>query len=131
VRDFITGQPALVPLAGPANRQARTVADNIAGRPSHFAPVLGTSVLKVFDMTAGSTGASEKRLQQAGIAHRKIYIHPSGHASYYPGTAAMHLKLLFAPEGGKLLGAQVVGFDGVDKRIDVLAVALRARSDCL
>lgn len=126
VRDFVTGESALVPLAGPANRQGRTVADNIAGRPSRFAPVLGTSVLKVFDMTAGSTGASEKRLQQAGIAFRKIYIHPSGHASYYPGTAMMHLKLLFAPEDGKVLGAQVVGFDGVDKRIDVLAVALRA-----
>lgn len=126
VRDLVTGQAALVPLAGPANRQGRVVADNIAGRPSRFAPVQGTSIIKVFDMTAGCTGASERRLQQDSIAHRKIYVHPSGHAGYYPGTAAMHLKLLFAPVDGKLLGAQVVGFDGVDKRIDVLAVALRA-----
>ena len=77
-------------------------------------------------MTAGGTGASEKTLRRNGIDHRKVYLHPSGHASYYPGTAPMHVKLLFAPDDGRLLGAQVVGYDGVDKRIDVLATALRA-----
>lgn len=115
----------LIPLAGPANRQARVAADNICGRPSTYESTQGTAIVKVFDMAAGSTGASEKMLQKFGVPYRKIYVHPSGHAGYYPGTAPMHIKLLFAPDNGRILGAQVVGFDGVDKRLDVLATALR------
>jgi len=126
VTDLVTGSPCLVPLAGPANRQGRIIADNLCGRPSTFAPVQGTSIIKVFDMTAACTGANEKRLRSEAIPYEKAYVHPPGHASYYPGTASMHLKLLFSPADGKVLGAQAVGFDGVDKRIDVLAVALRA-----
>ncbi|MFA5530876.1 MAG: FAD-dependent oxidoreductase [Thiohalomonadaceae bacterium] len=126
VRDATTGEMALIPLAGLANRQGRIAADHIAGRPSAFHGALGTSVIKVFEMTAGGTGASEKALRRMHMSYTKIYIHPNGHASYYPGTHPMHLKLLFTPKEGRLLGAQVVGFDGVDKRLDVLATALRA-----
>ncbi len=126
VFDTITGEAALIALAGPANRQGRIVADHIFDRNSAYSSTQGTAIVKVFEMTAGGTGASEKTLKRSGIPYRKIYIHPNGHASYYPGTNAMHLKLLFTPEEGKLLGAQVVGYDGVDKRIDVLATALRA-----
>lgn len=126
VVDTVTGEAALIALAGPANRQGRIVADHIFGRNSAYSSTQGTAIVKVFEMTAGGTGASEKTLKRNGIPYRKIYIHPNGHASYYPGTNAMHLKLLFAPDGGKLLGAQAVGYDGVDKRIDVLATALRA-----
>jgi len=126
VFDTITGEAALIALAGPANRQGRIVADHIFERNSAYSSTQGTAIVKVFEMTAGGTGASEKTLKRSGIPYRKIYIHPNGHASYYPGTNAMHLKLLFTPEEGKLLGAQVVGYDGVDKRIDVLATALRA-----
>ena len=125
VRDLLTGEPVLVPLAGPAQRQARVVADNICGRESTFGVVQGTSILKVFEMTAASTGANEKRLRAAKLPYQKIYIHPAGHASYYPDTAAMHMKLLFSVPEGKVLGAQIVGYDGVDKRIDVMAVAIR------
>lgn len=126
VTDYVTQAPALVALAGPANRQGRVIADHIFGKQSRYLATQGTAILKVFDMTAGLTGASETRLKQAGIDYRKIYIHPSGHAAYYPGTHSMHLKLLFRPDSGEILGTQIVGFDGVDKRIDVLAVALRA-----
>lgn len=126
VTDYVTQAPALVALAGPANRQGRIIADHIFGKQSRYLATQGTAILKVFDMTAGLTGASETRLKQAGIDYRKIYIHPSGHAAYYPGTHSMHLKLLFRPDSGEILGTQIVGFDGVDKRIDVLAVALRA-----
>ncbi|WP_149203012.1 FAD-dependent oxidoreductase [Actinotalea subterranea] len=116
----------LIPLAGPANRQGRVAAENICGRDTVFASAQGTSVVKVFDMVAGGTGASEKQLVAAGIAYSTVATHPHGHAGYYPGTAMMHVKLLFAPDDGRILGAQVVGFDGVDKRLDVLATALRA-----
>jgi NADPH-dependent 2,4-dienoyl-CoA reductase/sulfur reductase-like enzyme/rhodanese-related sulfurtransferase len=126
VRDATTGEMALIPLAGLANRQGRIAADHIAGRPSAFHAAQGTSVIKVFEMTAGGTGASEKALRRAHMSYTKIYLHPNGHAGYYPGTHPMHLKLLFTPNEGRLLGAQVVGFDGVDKRIDVLATAIRA-----
>jgi Uncharacterized NAD(FAD)-dependent dehydrogenases len=126
VIDTVTGEAALIALAGPANRQGRIVADHIFGRNSAYSSTQGTAIVKVFEMTAGGTGASEKTLKRNGIPYRKIYIHPNGHASYYPGTNAMHLKLLFAPDDGKLLGAQVVGYDGVDKRIDIFATALRA-----
>ena len=126
VTDTVTGEPTVIPLAGPANRQGRIVADHIFGRASAYQSTQGTAILKVFEMTGGCTGASEKTLRRANIPFQKIYIHPSGHAGYYPGTAPMHLKLLFAPETGRILGAQVVGYDGVDKRLDVFATTIRA-----
>ena len=116
----------LIPLAGPANRQGRAVGDNLAGRPAVWKGSMGTSIVKVFDMTAGGTGANEKTLQRDRIPYRKIYLHPGQHAGYYPGAKPLHLKVLFAPDAGRLLGAQVTGFDGVDKRIDVLATAMAA-----
>ena len=129
VRDTVTGSPIVVPLAGPANRQGRVAADHIvrgAGRSARYSSTQGTSVVKVFDMTAGVTGATERTLQAAGREYAKVYLHPNGHASYYPGTAPMHMKVLFDPQVGTVLGAQVAGYDGVDKRIDVLAMAVRA-----
>ncbi|MFA6179076.1 MAG: FAD-dependent oxidoreductase [Candidatus Methylopumilus sp.] len=126
VLDTITGEPALIALAGPANRQGRIAADHICGRDSAYTSTQGTAIIKVFEMTGGGTGASEKTLKRTNIPYRKIYIHPSGHASYYPGTTSMQIKLLFAPADGKILGAQVVGYDGVDKRIDIFATAIRA-----
>ena len=116
----------LIPLAGPANRQGRIVAENICGHATTYTSTQGTAIVKVFAMTGGGTGATEKQLKRANVPYRKIYIHPSGHAGYYPGTAPMHIKLLFAPDTGKILGAQVIGCDGVDKRLDVFATALRA-----
>jgi rhodanese-related sulfurtransferase len=129
VHDTVTGAPIVVPLAGPANRQGRIAADHIvrgAGRSARYTSTQGTSVVKVFDMTAGVTGATEKTLQQTGREYAKVYLHPNGHASYYPGTAPMHMKVLFDPQVGTVLGAQVAGYDGVDKRIDVFAMAVRA-----
>lgn len=126
VKDAISGETALIALAGPANRQGRIVADHICGRESSYTSTQGTAIVKVFEMTAGATGASEKTLKRSNIPFQKIYIHPTGHASYYPGTTSMHLKLLFKPSDGRILGAQVVGYDGVDKRIDVFATAIRS-----
>ena len=129
VRDTVTGERVVVPLAGPANRQGRIAADHIvrgAGRSARYTTTQGTGVVKIFDMTVAMTGASEKALQRTGHAYRKVYLHPSGHATYYPGTAPMHLKVLFDPAEGRVLGAQAAGWDGVDKRIDVFAVAIRA-----
>lgn len=126
VTHTITGEPVLIPLAGPANRQGRIVADNLCGRASTYTSTQGTAVVEVFDMTAGCTGANEKTLKAAGIPYEKVCLHPSGHSGYYPRTAPMQLKLTFAPDTGRVLGAQVVGYDGVDKRLDVLATAIRA-----
>ncbi|MDP1766660.1 MAG: FAD-dependent oxidoreductase [Methylotenera sp.] len=126
VKDTITGNQELIALAGPANRQGRIVAEHILGRPSAYTTTQGTAIVKVFEMTGAVTGGSEKSLKQLNIPYCKIYIHPSGHASYYPGSTSMHIKLLFSPDDGRILGAQVVGYDGVDKRIDVFATALRA-----
>ena len=126
VTDFVTSEATVIPLAGPANRQGRIVADNLVGRATTYKGTQGTAIVKVFDMTAGCTGATEKALRRQNVPYQKVYIHPSGHAGYYPGTAQMHVKVLFAPRSGKLLGAQVVGHDGVDKRVDVFATALRA-----
>lgn len=126
VTDTILGTPAVIPLAGPANRQGRIVADNLAGISSKYGSTQGTAIVKVFDMTGGVTGATEKTLIKARRKFSKIYIHPSGHAGYYPGTAPMSIKLTFDPDTEKILGAQVVGFDGVDKRLDVFATAIRA-----
>lgn len=122
----VTGEHMQIPLAGPANRQGRSVADHIYGRKGAYTDTKGTAVVKVFDMTAGGTGAIEKTLKRAGVPYDKVYLHPSGHAGYYPGTAPMHVKVLYAPDSGKLLGAQVVGYDGIDKRLDVFATALCA-----
>ena len=116
----------LVPLAGPANREARVAAENICGRDTEYRSTQGTSVVKVFEMVAGGTGASERQLKAAGLPFRAVHVHPSGHAGYYPGTAMLHLKVLFDPTTGRLLGGQAAGFDGVDKRLDVLAGAVRA-----
>ncbi len=126
VQDTVTGLPTLVALAGPANRQGRIIADHLCGRDSAYTTTQGSAVVKIFEMTAAMTGASEATLRQAGLPFLKVYLHPSGHASYYPGSHSMHLKLLFAPGDGRILGAQIVGYDGVDKRLDVLATALRA-----
>lgn len=124
--DFATHQPALIPLAGPANRQGRIAADNIFGRDSTYKNTQGTAICKVFNLAIGMTGLSEKMAKRTGISYEKVYVHPASHASYYPESHPISLKLLFDPKTGKVLGAQAVGADGVDKRIDVIAVAIRA-----
>ena len=127
VKDFVTGKSTQVPLAGPANRQGRIAADHIFGRDSRYRGTQGTAILRVFDLTAAMTGASERTLRAANIPYRKIYTHPAHHAGYYPGAQQMTLKLLFDPQGGGIFGAQAVGGDGIDKRIDVLAMAIQGR----
>ena len=126
IKDFIGGFSTVIPLAGPANRQGRIAADNIFGRNTVYKDTQGTGICKVFDMTIGMTGANEKTLTRINKKYEKIFIHPASHASYYPGAHPMCLKLIFDPENGKILGAQAVGADGIDKRIDVIAVAIRA-----
>jgi NADPH-dependent 2,4-dienoyl-CoA reductase/sulfur reductase-like enzyme/rhodanese-related sulfurtransferase len=126
VRDTVSGSPTQVPLAGPANRQGRIAADNIFGRRVRYRGTQGTAIVGLFGRVAGMTGASEKVLRRAGRPFRMVYIHPAQHAGYYPGAQPMTLKLLFDPADGKILGAQAVGGEGVDKRIDVLAVAIQA-----
>ena len=123
VTDLMTGKPALIPLAGPANRQGRIAADVICGRNAAYPGVLGTSIVQVFNQKAAATGASEKRLKNAGTPYFRIFVHPMQHAKYYPGAAPVSIKGLFSPDG-VLLGAQVVGTEGVDTAIDVLATAL-------
>ena len=125
IRDFVSGDPAVIPLAGPANRQGRIAAEVILGRDSRYKATQGTSICKVFDLSFAMTGLSEATLQRKGLAYRRIYVHPADHATYYPGAHPISLKLLFT-EAGKILGAQAVGVAGVDKRIDVIAVAQRA-----
>jgi NADPH-dependent 2,4-dienoyl-CoA reductase/sulfur reductase-like enzyme/rhodanese-related sulfurtransferase len=124
--DFVTGHATQVPLAGPANRQGRIAADHIFNRPSYFRGTQGTAIVRVFDRTAALTGASEKTLQRAHRPYRKVYVHPANHVGYFPGAEGMTLKVLFDPHSGKVLGAQAVGGAGVDKRIDVLSVAIQA-----
>jgi len=126
IKDFQSGLDALVPLAGPANRQGWIIANNIAGRDLKYTGSQGTGIVKMMDMTIAMTGKNEKKLQQMGWDYLTCHIHPNSHATYYPGATQMTLKLLFSPGEGKVLGAQIVGFDGVDKRIDVLATAIRA-----
>ncbi len=126
VKDFVTGDATQVPLAGPANRQGRLAADNVFGRRARYRGTQGTAIVRVFDKTAAMTGSSEKALKRAGRDFRKVYVHPTHHAGYYPGAQQMTLKLLFDPHTGRLLGAEGVGGGGVDKRIDVLAVAIQA-----
>ena len=126
VQDLVGGFATVIPLAGPANRQGRIAAINALGGDAIYERTQGTAICKVFDLAVGMTGLSEKALKRAGLAYEKVYVHPASHAGYYPGATQMSLKLLFDPENGKVLGAQCVGADGVDKRIDVLAVAIRA-----
>jgi peroxiredoxin family protein/TusA-related sulfurtransferase/rhodanese-related sulfurtransferase len=126
VADFVSDTPSLIPLAGPANRQGRIAADVIFGRSASYKKTQGTAICKVFGLAVGMTGLSEKVLKKLNRSYEKIYIHPASHAGYYPGAQPMSMKVLFDPKDGRLLGAQAVGADGVDKRIDVLAVAIRA-----
>lgn len=126
VKHFITGSNALISLAGPANKQGRIAADNICGRDSRFTGSQGSSVIKVFDMTAASTGINEKAAREAGFDCDKVYLSPASHAGYYPGGKIMTMKVIFEKGTYRLLGAQIVGYEGTDKRIDVLAAAIRA-----
>lgn len=126
IKDAVTGDPAQIPLAGPANRQGRIAADNVFGRDVRYRGTQGTAIVGVFNLTAAMTGASEKSLRRGNRPYRKVYVHPAHHAGYYPGAEPMTLKIVFEPVSGKLLGAQAVGGAGVDKRIDILAVAIQA-----
>lgn len=126
VKHFVSGQPTFLPLAGPANKQGRIAADNICGIPSTFKGSQGALVLKLFDMTVAATGLNEASLKAQNIAYDKVYANGNSHASYYPGATSQTVKLLFSPADGKVLGAQIVGFQGVDKRCDVLNTAIRA-----
>ncbi|WP_366295246.1 DsrE/DsrF/DrsH-like family protein [Paenibacillus sp. AN1007] len=123
VKDYVHGTPAAIPLAGPANKQGRIAADQIAGLATTYKGTQGTSIIKVFGLTAASTGSNERTLKRMQKDYRTVIVHPASHASYYPGSSALALKLLFTPQG-KLLGAQAVGYEGVDKRIDDIAVAI-------
>jgi NADPH-dependent 2,4-dienoyl-CoA reductase/sulfur reductase-like enzyme/rhodanese-related sulfurtransferase len=126
VRDVLTGQETVLPLAGPANRQGRVAAESIANRVTAFRGVQATSVVGVLGMTVAATGASEKGLSRAGVKDfAKVYLHPGHHAGYYPGAQPIHLKLLFSVPDGRILGAQAVGTEGVEKRIDVIAMAIQ------
>ena len=120
-----TGTPAFIPLAGPANRQGRIAADNICGIPSKFRGTFGTAIVRIFENTAACTGANEKLLTKHKVPYQALHLHPASHASYYPGATPLALKVLYHAETGKLLGAQCVGQEGVDKRVDVLAVAMQ------
>ncbi len=127
VIDFINGKPTMIPLAWPANRQGRIVADNISGKMTKYPGTLGSSVAKVFDLTVATTGNNEKTLMRLGMDYKVVHIHPASHASYYPGAFPVSLKLIFAPKDGRILGAQGVGLDGVEKRIDVIATAIKGK----
>ncbi|MGR5080578.1 FAD-dependent oxidoreductase [Photobacterium swingsii] len=124
--DFVTGEQTMVPLAGPANRQGRMAADNMMGRSESYQGTQGTAICKIFDLAIASTGKNEKQLLRDGIDFEKVYVHTASHASYYPGAEIVSFKMLFDPKTGKILGAQAAGKDGVDKRIDIMAVAQRA-----
>jgi NADPH-dependent 2,4-dienoyl-CoA reductase/sulfur reductase-like enzyme/rhodanese-related sulfurtransferase len=124
--DIVTGQETVLPLAGPANREGRVAAESIAGRKTGFRGVQATAVVGVLGLTAASTGASEKGLLRAGVTNfQKVYLHPGHHAGYYPGARPIHLKILFSVPDGRILGAQAVGEEGVEKRIDVIATAIQ------
>ncbi|WP_100753848.1 FAD-dependent oxidoreductase [Vibrio salilacus] len=125
-KDFVTGEQTLVPLAGPANRQGRMAADNMLGRQETYQGTQGTAICKIFDLAVASTGKNEKQLKREGVDYEKVYVHTASHASYYPGAEIVSFKMLFDPKSSKILGAQAVGKDGIDKRIDVMAVAQRA-----
>lgn len=124
VQDYILKQPTIIPLAWPANRQGRIVADNIYGGDQSYPGTLGTSIVKVFDYTVATTGVNEKRLKASDIPYQTVHIHPGSHAGYYPGAEQMAIKLLFSPDGD-IFGAQIVSKKGADKRIDVFATAIK------
>ena len=124
IRNAITGQKALVPLAGPANKQGRTAADNILGREEKYTGTIGTSIMKFFNMTAASTGVNEKYLKKQDINYKSLFIIKADHAGYYPGASDIYFKILFEPETGKIFGAQAVGEKGADKKIDIIATAI-------
>lgn len=126
VTDPVTGQPGFVPLAGPANKQGRIAADNICGIASEYKGTQGSSVLKVFGMTVAMTGVNERAAKAAGLDYDKMYTFNNSHAAYYPGASGISMKVLYEKATGRILGAQLVGFEGVDKRCDVLAAAIRA-----
>ena len=127
VKHFVTGQDALISLAGPANKQGRIAADNICGGDSHYTGSQGSSVIKIFGMTAATTGVNETNARKTGLDVDTVILSPMSHAGYYPGGKVMTMKVVFEKETYRLLGAQIVGYEGVDKRIDVLATAIRAR----
>ena len=137
VKDFVTGKPISIPLAWPANRQGRIVADNLYREKSSYRRpaeeagtkyngTMGTAIVKVFDLTVATTGLNEKQLEKANLEYEVVHIHPNSHAGYYPGASPISLKLLFNKKSGKIYGAQTVGQDGIDKRIDVIATAIKA-----
>ena len=126
IMDFVNKKPTMIPLAWPANRQGRLVADNICGKNTEYKGTLGSSVAKVFDYTVATTGNNEKTLKRLGLEYKALHIHPGSHAGYYPGSFPIALKMLFDPKSGKIFGAQGVGMDGAVKRIDVLATAIKA-----
>lgn len=125
VVDYMSGTKAMIPLAGPANRQGRIAANNMMGKQEKYEGTLGTSIAKVFDLTVAATGNNEKTLKRLGVPYEVVHLHPSSHAGYYPGAAPISLKLIFDKETGKIFGAQAVGSDGADKRIDVIATAIK------
>ncbi|MFI3211811.1 MAG: FAD-dependent oxidoreductase [Eubacteriales bacterium] len=131
VKHYITGEDALISLAGPANKQGRIVADNICGLNSRYKGSQGSSVLKLFDMTMATTGINEKTAKSLGLQYDKIYLSPGSHAGYYQGSTVMTMKVIFDKNNFKILGAQIVGYDGVDKRIDVLATAMHMNMSAL
>ena len=126
VKHTVTGNNAVISLAGPANKQGRIVADNICGLNSHYKGSMGSSVIKLFDMTVASTGLTEKTTKDAGIQYERVVLSPASHASYYPGAKVMTMKVVYEKSTLKILGAQIVGYDGVDKRLDVIATAISA-----
>jgi len=126
ITDFVTGKKGFVPLAGPANKQGRIAADNICGLNSEYTGTQGSSVLKVFDLTVASTGINEKTAKRLGLNYEKSFTYSANHASYYPGAVNMSVKTIFEKGTGKILGAQIVGYEGTDKRCDVFATAIRA-----
>ena len=126
VKNFVTGEDDLIALAGPANKQGRIIADNICGGDSRYNGSQGSSIVKIFDIAAATTGINEKKAKAVGIAYDKVILSPMSHAGYYPGGKVMTMKVLFEKETFRLLGAQIIGYDGVDKRIDVIATAIRA-----
>jgi len=126
IKDFMTGEAGFIPLAGPANKQGRIAADNICGIDSSYEGTQGTGILKCFDLTIANTGMNEAKAKQLKLNYEKSFTFSASHASYYPGAVNMSIKIVFDKDNGKLLGAQVVGYDGADKRIDVLATAIRA-----
>ena len=126
VRHSVTGQEVLLSLAGPANKQGRIIADNICGGDSRYRGSQGSSVIKVFSMTAAATGINETNARKAGLDVESVILSPMSHAGYYPGGKVMTMKVVFEKGSYRLLGAQIVGYEGVDKRIDVLATAIHA-----